>query len=1188
MKPTLRFPLFLSLAILLQAGPVFLWSLESNPAGISPAPQGAATNLIVKLRTQQHPLDNWTVETRLDFGQLAKWGGLPSDAGDCVIEVWEKDPSGKNPAQMPAELVTENPKSPDRRDYLVWIAKGLTPPQMVRRFEIRFRPAALSPSIRAAPEGAATLHCAWDEDNRKVKIANPWFEITHDTRRGGALVELGYPRSNGKIKIGMEDSIVQNQQEYRVRDDHDPEMNITGGKLRTVVEVKTVFKGSAGEKDRPVQTTYRYTYYATLPLIRLETRFAEQRLPQPCEAVQQACFTFPRTPFQFQNWMSGEPLMSKALANSPATISLGSKMGISGEWGLLNNAQDALGIIGANLDGIYHTKESLALRGLSIVPWRGGPWIGNPFDWNAHLYVGPTEQAVAYARAAASYHLELEIPAVSGRLTAARNRLESLPPAGRTDLAVAAMLLRSAERRTEQARELDGAIQLLELAEKMLKEPKPMTELPLAIETPSFLALANEQTALLFKITPQTAALDGIFHNVNRHAFLAPATEPRPLWELQFKEVGPTDGWIRVNSARARAVQKQLHRPKDGVLQLDLRWLAPEGDPAEVRVNVTLQKGDPLSRWKIHVKPANPKLGLWHVNFPVISGISREPAEGNDFMVLPSKSGLLIRNPSQGAEYNNLFPGEVSMQFLPYWQEGAPGGARPSSGLFLGAYDGEANVKRFIVGNAGGGAEIIAQHPVPNMGVAGAAFDLTFPFVAGAFDGDWFDAAKMYRHWAQQQKWMPKQSLLTNPDIPKWFKESSLTFRCSAIVHTNLAEHAAAWARAFGAPAMFNLYDWTTNHHDIVNAPEIHPRPVYREAARQMRAANLYPVPYVLFTSWHTNSVSWVRDRAAQAATRNADQSFQLGMWYDIPVAHMCPVASTWQNRLKTTFTQVIEAGDVYGVYMDLAGTSCGLLCMSAEHGHPVGGGHHYIDGTRTIMKNMRELARKKHPEFVTLMEGNSECYLDVVDAYVLFNGVSPANLQPENVPMFQAVYADYLRPYGGKGFGYRGNGDEEGLTAAQGFVFGCPVGRIFTERAVISEKDPPAYAYLKQLLAFRQAAHPYLAYGEMLRPLALIYTSGPDRPLYRAGLAVATATWRAPGGGVAFVFANGMYPGDPTAFKYKIVPKEYGIPTDGSHALYLLTPQARSLLQEIKGPVERDDQLPAWGVRILVAAPSQ
>jgi hypothetical protein len=139
--------------------------------------------------------------------------------------------------------------------------------------------------------------------------------------------------------------------------------------------------------------------------------------------------------------------------------------------------------------------------------------------------------------------------------------------------------------------------------------------------------------------------------------------------------------------------------------------------------------------------------------------------------------------------------------------------------------------------------------------------------------------------------------------------------------------------------------------------------------------------------------------------------------------------------------------------------------------------------------------------------------------------------------------------------------------------------------------------AYYRNLVAHRTVATPWLAYGRMLRPLVRRDILPAEPASVLDSDSVPHAVWRAPDGTIAFVFANARN-STGVQFDFALEAGEYGIPVDGTWALYRLTPEGEGPAwrpvfapqHRFAGPAaarfQHRESLAAGGVTILVARP--
>ncbi|MBM4086148.1 MAG: hypothetical protein FJ272_15300, partial [Planctomycetes bacterium] len=664
---------------------------------------------------------------------------------------------------------------------LYWLMDGATKPGSERRFEVRLEAAA---GPRAAASGVVI-----QKDAGQVKVGNPWYELTFDLRAGGVVKEVLFRKSGRRVALQAGDSLAgesktgRERPVWRLASDAKPEVRVVlEGPLASVIEVRARFPLSKKRAEDCPLAIYRYTFFAGSPLVKVNVRLPAHDLQTVVEAMAFLQF-MASADHPFKRWPSGEPLTTGDLAGAGKHITL-SGGGVFKRWGALVNDEDAMGMIGGQLGGMYDGKNGPYLTGYSRAPWRGGPWRGEEVEWTGYLYLGEsgrTGEAVGrYAAGLAGYAIRMRIPTLEARIEHEARNAEALvgqlyhgllwPRQGRENAArvlasTSRMLLSAAAERMEQGREIAALGVLADWADALTAEAGQVfggkgkvPALPWFGRRGEFVAVANERLALLF----HDARLQSVFHSGHAYPLLRFSARPRPLWRLMVKE--KASGRLSELSSVGKAVTFGSERSADGGLRLKWEWrdVAVGDDKLRVRVTAALAASDPLTRWRIEVENPSQRFGLWEVDFPVVAGIGKKrTSPESDFLALPFKSGMLVPDPGQGAEYSQGYPGEAAMQFLPYWHG--------RSGLFMAAYDPAANLKEIKVASADDETvEYRLSHLVPDCDAPGKGFALPYDAILGVFDGDWYDAAKLYRRWALQQPWCPKKPLAANEDIPKW------------------------------------------------------------------------------------------------------------------------------------------------------------------------------------------------------------------------------------------------------------------------------------------------------------------------------------------------------------------------------------------------------------------------------------
>lgn len=165
-----------------------------------------------------------------------------------------------------------------------------------------------------------------------------------------------------------------------------------------------------------------------------------------------------------------------------------------------------------------------------------------------------------------------------------------------------------------------------------------------------------------------------------------------------------------------------------------------------------------------------------YINFPTVSvECNMKSNGGEDTLFWPSMEGVIIDNTSNknskfiedtlGAGYCGITPGAATMQYMAFFS--------PNGCFYYGAHDKDCNLKdfeyRFISENK---VEFICQlYP------GGCkSYEMPYDMIIASFDGDWQDAAEIYREWLENSGMDLPKKLFERDDLPAWMEDSPVTF----------------------------------------------------------------------------------------------------------------------------------------------------------------------------------------------------------------------------------------------------------------------------------------------------------------------------------------------------------------------------------------------------------------------------
>ena len=138
----------------------------------------------------------------------------------------------------------------------------------------------------------------------------------------------------------------------------------------------------------------------------------------------------------------------------------------------------------------------------------------------------------------------------------------------------------------------------------------------------------------------------------------------------------------------------------------------------------------------------------------------------------PQGPGRIADKPIEnGFVWSSPYPRGIActMPWFALWDEAS------KQGLYFGDHDpfGSYKTLTFRSNKEKTGAKIIFEHFFENMGLGNNRITVPGKIHLASLDGDWFDAARYYRHWVQKEaKWMPPMGPDGRTDIPLWMKEN--------------------------------------------------------------------------------------------------------------------------------------------------------------------------------------------------------------------------------------------------------------------------------------------------------------------------------------------------------------------------------------------------------------------------------
>lgn len=672
------------------------------------------------------------------------------------------------------------------------------------------------------------------------------------------------------------------------------------------------------------------------------------------------------------------------------------------------------------------------------------------------------------------------------------------------------------------------------------------TDVAYFLEDGQFLRVGNQHLELSFR--RDSGALWSVLHKASGVDLITVKDEVfHVAWSATL--VNPEGDQVVTDSGRSRRFTYSVIDTADGI-ELEMTWsdlsLNNKNQyPGSARLIIVIKDDSPFSVWKGRFSNLGDR-AVESFSFPGnITGIEHLGTSGDDdFLIVPARIGRLYTDPTRlltnwAGEYPS---GAVSVQFTAFYDD--------ETGFYLAAHDPAGNTKGFTWRMCRGcpGSIWGTSYVAPLQ----AGQDVTAPYdvVLGVFEGDWYDAADIYRSWAYQQQWADT----TLDKSPQWLHDAAIG-KDNYSYPTGLVEGRAGLKTYdevifnirghqdfYDAPTLAMLWGWERGGAWIAGDffPPMEGWEKFDSLVRAVHEANsrmwlFLTVNHVGVTTdlWNSGEPEPFTVKDRDGKTQTVD--FTLGA-PDIR-AVMDINTPYWQEKLKS-FILTLAEHDVDLIQLDGMPISAPLASFDELSGNPDGrGGNWYSQAWIRTIDEARELAKAVKPDVAFAGETIAEVYLPNLDAYQSRDNwaeVKNRELHPSGgapVPLFQYLYHDRifslahynLGPFA-KRPGYANTYNF--LALARTMNWGQLVSYNVQDDLEGPVGDARALEFLKLMTRAREHyAHDFLVSGRMLRPPEIISptTEIEDRTGDFSGEfpAVQHSAWASADGDYGLIFTN-------------------------------------------------------------------
>jgi hypothetical protein len=666
------------------------------------------------------------------------------------------------------------------------------------------------------------------------------------------------------------------------------------------------------------------------------------------------------------------------------------------------------------------------------------------------------------------------------------------------------------------------------------------------------IVLCDRKIKLVFGGALSGFPLQQIIHKETGRNFIS--KNQGPWWSLELS--GPNGEKKIVDSFTKARCTSFLHKqtvltyPEDHPIRkwfwrysLNLVWdeLKVPWSKGNIKVTAicTLWNGhDGTARWNISVENHSNDIAVETINFPQISLGCDTTNPDKDIFTTNFGWGQIHPDPLNDeslVRWNHhayAYPSSVHpLQFHAFYHVDSHKG----DGLYLAAYDGAGYTKNFFhrPNKVKKQLDFSMTFYVPDGKIYGSNASIPYDIVSTVFEGDWYDAAQIYREWALRQIWTSKGPLALRKDIPKWFIEHSGGFNLWTKPEAT-PPTLQLFANILDArPLLFTWYNWTVaiGHKDV---PHELPAKGLKDSIKELHDMGYKLLPYLDVRLWDMQTGDWPAYEKYAIQNQNGTIKNEGDPYWKTGFAVMCPSCPPFRNRIAE-MAQLIQHIGCDGVYLDQITAGSPVLCYNPNHQHPLGGGTHWVDGIRELLKEIRYRTDTAGKYFVLTSEASAEPWMELIDGNLIH---SPILFN--NVPIFSAVYGGYTVRYG-SGFPVGRDGKKAFVMAlGQHFIFGGATSFLSNSKInrLLDKENTDMLEFTNKIGALRQKSLSYLAYGMMKRPLRYrnilpeeVYFRkipekeiDPDVPqphIQERMPAVLNTVWESPDGKTGVIFLN-------------------------------------------------------------------
>lgn len=614
--------------------------------------------------------------------------------------------------------------------------------------------------------------------------------------------------------------------------------------------------------------------------------------------------------------------------------------------------------------------------------------------------------------------------------------------------------------------------------------------------------------------------------------FLNTIESAGPLFTIRFRDASQRGEIHEFNALQAQKFKIDV---KDELITMIYSQF--KNVDLKVVATVSISKDSPFMHWNLSVDNNTPYT-IDHIDFPNVVVHNDLIATGGTGRIFwPAQEGCLIEDlrirdespwlkfkpieyPKMG--WGGFYPSSTQMQFMAYYNV--------NGGLYLAAHDEQCNPKGIEYHKTGDNG-IKMDFRLFAGGAGNGIYKMPYDMVIGVFDGDWYDAASIYRDWRETSKMPMPPKIKDNKMLPDWYFESPVVVTYPVRGHkdmgdmtpnefypyTNALKIIDKYSKDFNSKIMALLMHWEGSApwappyvwppyggeknylafvkglHEKGNLAGLYASGIgYTLRSNTDTTYNMYKE----YNEKHLEKVMKVAPDGTLATNGVCTGPNAQRIGYD-----MCPANDFVKDVIIDQISKIVKSKTDYIQYFDQnLGGSC-YPCYGVSHGHAYGPGLWMNKAMHNIFKGFQPILEKAgYKPLVGCEAAASEPNLP----YLLFNDArATINLFVGTpVPAYAFVYHEYINNFMGNQNGVSAAIDvkKSPLNFLQRLAYSFCAGDMLTvilrgngdmiwDWGTLWEAEIPDQVYIKQLVrnlnSWRnEAGKDFLVKGRMLKPL--------------------------------------------------------------------------------------------------------